>query len=372
MPRPDMKRTYPVDLPLNQIVRGDSIQSLVALPAHSVDLIFADPPYNLQLQRDLWRPNQTQVDGVDDEWDQFADFAAYDAFTRAWLQGARRVMKQTATIWVSGTYHNIFRVGQTLQDLGFWILNTIAWHKPNAMPNFRGTRLKNDLEFLIWAKYAEKSTYTFNHQQMKQFNLGKQLGSMWTIPACGGAERLKDASGKKLHPTQKPEALLRRVILASSHAGDVILDPFLGSGTTAAVAKQLHRHWIGFERDEAYLQAAQRRIEAVTPLPLDDGLLENPALSKPDRIPFTTLLKHQLFAVGQTLYLDDPACEATILADGQLQAGSLIGSIHGLGAQLKQVPSCNGWVHWFYMDATTGTRCAIDTLRVRLRQLLRG
>src|SRR5688572_181902 len=212
-------------LPIDTILQGDSLEVLKSLPDACVDLIFADPPYYLQLQNDLWRPNQTQVDAVDDEWDQFDDFAAYDAFTRAWLEQSRRVMKETATIWISGTYHNIFRVGNILQDLGFWILNTITWYKPNAMPNFRGTRLKNDVEFVIWAKYSATSRYTFNHQLMKQFNDEKQLGSVWTIPVCTGPERLKDGDGKKLHPTQKPEELLKRILLASSQVGNIVLDP---------------------------------------------------------------------------------------------------------------------------------------------------
>src|SRR5712691_7012705 len=220
------------ELPINQILKGDTLTVLPALPKASIDLIFADPPYNLQLQQELWRPNLTQVDAVDDDWDQFDNFAAYDEFTRAWLKAAREVMKDTATIWVSGSYHNIFRVGTIMQDLGFWLLNTITWFKPNAMPNFRGTRLKNDVEFVIWAKRSEKARYTFNHHQMKQFNFGKQLGSMWEIPVCGGQERLKDSEGKKLHPTQKPEELLKRIIVASSKPGDIVLDPFLGSGTT--------------------------------------------------------------------------------------------------------------------------------------------
>lgn len=355
-------------LPLNQILRGDSRQLLLSLPARSIDLIFADPPYNLQLQQDLYRPNQTQVDAVDDEWDQFEDFAAYDEFTRDWLLAARHVMKETATIWVSGTYHNIFRVGQTLQDLGFWILNTIAWFKPNAMPNFRGTRLKNDVEFVIWAKYSEKSTYTFNHHQMKQFNNDRQLGSVWTIPVTAGAERLKDDSGKKLHPTQKPEELLKRIILASSTPGQIVLDPFLGSGTTAAVAKQLHRGWIGIERDEAYISAAQSRIDSVQPLPITDTLIEGGLREKPTRIPFSALLDHDYLHAGDHLYLDSPDYTATILANGDIEANGCIGSIHNVGARLKMTPSCNGWVHWLYQDKTTGERKPIDDLRTQLRQ----
>lgn len=352
--------------PLDCILSGDSLKILCDLPGSIADLIFADPPYNLQLQHELWRPNMTRVDAVDDDWDRFDDFAAYDAFTRAWLGEARRVMKPTATIWISGTYHNIFRVGTILQDLGFWILNTVNWSKPNATPNFRGTRLKNDSEFVIWAKYSETSRYTFNHHVMKQFNGGKQLGSTWTIPVCGGAERLRGADGKKLHPTQKPEVLLERIVLASSQPGDVMLDPFLGSGTTAAVAKRLRRHWIGIERDPVYVEAAQRRIEAVEPLHAEHPNVAEPA-AKPVRISFAMLLEQQLVQPGQQLYLDEPNCEAIIRADGKLQAGGLSGSIHGLGARLKGVPSCNGWMHWFYQDEQHGERQLINELRQRVR-----
>ncbi|MEP7289685.1 MAG: DNA methyltransferase [Chloroflexota bacterium] len=332
-----------------------------------MDLIFADPPYNLQLQNELWRPNHTHVDAVDDAWDQFDNFEAYDTFTRSWLTAARAVMKSTATIWVSGTYHNIFRVGSIMQDLGFWILNMVTWYKPNAMPNFRGTRLKNDIEYVIWAKRSEKGTYTFNHHQMKMFNSDKQLGSMWTIPVTAGPERLKNSDGKKLHPTQKPEELLRRIIIASSKPGDVVLDPFLGSGTTAAVAKQLHRRWIGIEQDETYISAAQARIDAVQLMLFDDPIIADSLQKKPVRVPFITLLEQGLVQSGQMLYLDDPVCEAVILADGHVQANGFTGSIHRVGAQLKQAPSCNGWVHWYYVDQVTGARLSLDTLREQIR-----
>lgn len=350
---------------LNQILSGDTLDLLPQLPERSVDLIFADPPYNLQLQQELWRPNLTPVDAVDDAWDQFDSFAAYDDFTRAWLTGARRVMKDSATIWVSGTYHNIFRVGALMQDLGFWLLNTVTWFKPNAMPNFRGIRLKNDVEFVIWAKKSAKARYTFNHHPMKLFNDGKQLGSLWMIPVCGGQERLRAADGKKLHPTQKPEALLRRIILASSQPGDVVLDPFLGSGTTAAVAKQLHRQWIGIERDPLYIEAAQRRIDAAQPLPPDDLLLRDGRTPRSERIPFKRLLERGLLQPGQTLYLDKPPVSARVLPNGLIAAGDLVGSIHKVGAALKQSPSCNGWIHWSYVDPATGERRPLDTLRQR-------
>lgn len=359
---------HDLTLPLNQIIEGNCLDLLPQFPPHSVDLIFADPPYNLQLQNELWRPNNTQVDAVDDEWDQFDNFEAYDAFTRQWLTAARRVMKETATIWVSGTYHNIFRVGAIMQDLGFWILNTVTWFKPNAMPNFRGTRLKNDVEFVIWAKYSEKSRYTFNHHEMKQFNEGKQLGSVWMIQVCGGDERLKDAQGRKLHSTQKPEALLERIILASSVPGDVVLDPFSGSGTTAAIAKRMRRQWIGIEREPVYVEASRQRLERVTPLAADDPRLRLTSQEKPPRLPFAALIQQGYLQTGQTLYLDKPEHTAIILENGHIQANGFTGSIHRVGALLKNAPSCNGWAHWHYIDAQTGERLPIDILRARARE----
>lgn len=350
---------------LDCIIPGDTLAVLPTLPERSVDLIFADPPYNLQLQRDLWRPNMTRVDAVDDAWDHFEDFAAYDTFTRRWLEAARHAMSDNATIWVSGTYHNIFRVGAIMQDLGFWVLNTVTWYKLNAMPNFRGVRLKNDAEFIIWAKKSASSRYTFNHHLMKIFNEGKQLGSVWLIPACGGAERLKDSEGNKLHPTQKPESLLQRIILASSDPGDLVLDPFLGSGTTAVVARRLHRRWLGIEREPAYIAAAEARIAAVKPLPDDDPLLE--LSEKPARLPFKNLLRQGYLQPGQALYFDAPETTAFILPDGRLTANGYSGSIHKVGAFLKNAPSCNGWMHWFYDDPSSGQRQPIDMLRQRLR-----
>ncbi|PJF22964.1 MAG: hypothetical protein CUN56_03375 [Phototrophicales bacterium] len=352
----------------NQIFLADSIQWMLKdAPEKFADVIFADPPYNLQLKKDLWRPNMTQVDAVTDAWDQFDSFAEYDEFTREWLTAARRVMKDDATIWVSGTYHNIFRVGRIMQDLGFWLLNTVTWFKRNAMPNFRGTRLKNDVEFVIWAKKSESSRYTFNHHLMKQFNDGKQLGSVWDIPACGGAERLKDANGRKLHSTQKPEELLKRVILASSNPGDVVFDPFLGTGTTAAVAKYLNRGWCGVEKERIYFDAAQARIDAVQPLPMDHPLMQPAAPSRPPRVPFQKLLAAGYLQPGQVLYSKDEKHKAVIQKDGKLRANGYVGSIHQVGAQLKNTPSCNGWTHWYYEDQDTGDRQPIDQLRHRFR-----
>jgi modification methylase len=354
----------------DQIFHGDALDILPTLPANSVDLVFADPPYNLQLEQDLWRPNLTMVDAVDEAWDQFEGFESYDQFTTTWLEAARRVMKDTASIWVSGTYHNIFRVGAILQDLGFWILNTVTWSKPNATPNFRGTRLKNDVEIVIWAKPAKNGGYTFNHHDMKQFNDGKQLGSVWEIPVCGGRERLRDANGNKLHPTQKPEELLKRILLASSTPGNVVLDPFLGTGTTAAVAKRLHRHWIGIDSHKPYVQAARARVAAVRPLKPSDPLLRASSLHKPPRVPFKNLLERGYLRPGQTLYLTRSDYTAVILKDGTLRAGDHEGTIHRLGAQLKNVPSCNGWTQWQYIDQETGQYRPIDNLRQKVRQIL--
>lgn len=351
---------------LDHLYSGDCRAVLPTLPDECVDLVFADPPYNLQLRGDLWRPNLTQVDGVDDDWDQFDSFASYDQFTREWLLAVQRVMKPTATLWVSGTYHNIFRVGQMMQDLGFWILNTITWFKRNAMPNFKGTRLKNDTEFVIWAKRDNSSTYTFNYQLMKRFNDGKQLGSVWDIPVCGGVERLRDADGRKLHSTQKPEALLERIILASSNPKDLVLDPFVGTGTTAAVAKRLRRHWLGIERNPYYLRAAQARVLAIEPLPADHQLVKPRPRRR--RVPFLLLLQHGYLSPGQQLYLSKSTHSAIIEPDGKISANGVVGSIHQVASHLKGVQSCNGWDHWFYIDAETGERTVLDALRERVRR----
>jgi DNA modification methylase len=360
------------DLPLNQIIIGDTLEILPTLPEHSVDMIFADPPYNLQLQQELWRPNLTFVEAVDDEWDQFDDFTEYDVFTQAWLEQSRRVLSESGTIWVSGTYHNILRVGTIMLNLGYWILNMVSWFKRNAMPNFRGTRLKNDVEFVIWAKYSEESRYTFNHHQMKQFNEGKQLGSMWEIPVCGGAERLKDAEGNKLHSTQKPEELLKRIIIASTKPGNVVMDPFMGTGTTGAVAKLLRREWFGIEREEVYVLAARQRIQRVIPVSPHDPIITEATRKKPSRVPFDQLIEAGYLKPGDILVLDSPQEEAMVLADGNLQANGFTGSIHKTGAQFKGAPSCNGWKHWLYYDAKQETYLEIDHLRKRYRAEMLG
>jgi modification methylase len=357
--------THP--LPLDQILGGDCISLLSQLPDNSIDLVFADPPYNLQLQQELWRPNMTKVDAVDDAWDQFASLADYDAFTRAWLAECRRVLKDTGTLWVIGSYHNIYRVGSILMDLGFWILNDATWVKLNPMPNFRGVRFTNAHETLIWAQKKQGAKYTFNYQAMKSLNDGLQMRSDWHIPICSGKERIK-VNGAKAHSTQKPEALLYRVVLSSSNVGDVVLDPFFGSGTTGAVAKKLHRHWIGIERDEQYIRVAQQRIDAIQPELFDPDTFTFENKRTQPRIPFGTLLERGLLAPGQKLYFGSTGdLAATILANGQLKWGRIIGSIHEVGRAIQDHP-CNGWEHWYYVDEESGQRHVIDTLRDRVRE----
>jgi DNA modification methylase len=356
---------------VDHIFEGDCREILASLPERSADLIFADPPYNLQLQRELYRPNMTRVDAVDDEWDQFDDFAAYDAFTREWLLACRRVLKDSGTLWVIGSYHCIHRIGTILQDLGYWTLNEVVWVRSNPMPNFRGVRFTNAHETLLWCKKSrDQKRYTFNYHAMKQLNDGKQMRSDWLLPLCSGAERLREG-GEKLHATQKPEALLYRVVLAASRPGDLVLDPFFGTGTTGAVARRLGRRFVGIERDPRYVAAARARIAAI-PFPDNPGDAElyglTPSKRAAPRLPFAALLEAGLLLPGQTLYLDrrrDRA--ATVLADGALRLpdGSR-GSIHQAGARLAGQPACNGWERWFFEDAQ-GALAPIDTLREQLR-----
>lgn len=341
-------------LPLNQIIAGDCIESLYALPEKSIDLIFADPPYNLQLQNTLHRPNMTRVAAVNDPWDKFESLQAYDAFTRQWLAACRRALKPTGSIWVIGSYHNIFRVGAILQELGFWILNDVIWVKTNPMPNFRGARFANAHETLIWASTGKGARYTFNHQAMKSLNDDKQMRSdWWLMPLATGAERVRDDTGAKAHATQKPEALLYRVILSSSNPGDVVLDPFFGSGTTGVVAKRLHRHWIGLEREQKYIQVAQKRIDAVQPEPFDPAAfnVQSRARSAP-RVEFATLVEHGYVRPGQRLFFGkDRARFAVIKPDARLRtADGFEGSIHQAGRHYANDAPCNGWEHWFVQE----------------------
>ena len=334
----------PKALPLGRILDGDCIEAMRSLPTASVDMVFADPPYNLQLGGDLSRPDGSHVDAVTDHWDQFDSFAAYDKFSREWLTEARRVLKPDGSLWVIGSYHNIFRLGAMLQDMGFWILNDIVWRKANPMPNFKGTRFTNAHETLIWASMGEKAKYTFNYRAMKTLNDELQMRSDWVLPICSGAERLKK-DGHKVHPTQKPEALLYRVMLATTNKGDVVLDPFFGTGTTGAVARRLGREWIGCEREAAYREAALERIEMA--LPLDESAIKTMQSPKAaPKVAFGTLVETGWIAPGSVISDRKRRMTATVRADGSLVSGSESGSIHGLGAKLQGAPSCNGWTFW--------------------------
>ncbi len=331
-------------LPLNTIIPGDCIEAMRSLPSASVDLVFADPPYNLQLGGDLSRPDGSHVDAVTDDWDKFSSFATYDKFTREWLAEARRVLKPNGALWVIGSYHNIFRVGSILQDMGFWILNDVVWRKANPMPNFKGTRFTNAHETLIWASMGEKNRYTFNYRSMKTLNDELQMRSDWVLPICSGQERLKKGD-TKVHPTQKPESLLYRVMLATTNKGDVVLDPFFGTGTTGAVAKRLGRDWIGCERDAGYREAALERIELA--LPLDESTITTMQSPKSaPKVAFGTLVETGWIAPGALLRDKKGKLTARVRIDGSLECGADMGSIHGLGAKLQGAPSCNGWSFW--------------------------
>jgi modification methylase len=348
-----------------RIIVGDCVAEMAKVTAGSVDLVFADPPYNLQLQGDLKRPDDSRVDAVDDDWDKFASFAAYDEFTRAWLIACRRVMKPTATLWVIGSYHNIFRVGTILQDLGFWILNDVVWRKSNPMPNFRGRRFTNAHETMIWAaRDASAKGYTFNYEALKAGNEDIQVRSDWTLPLCTGEERLKNDTGKKLHPTQKPEALLARVILSASRPDDLVLDPFSGTGTTGAVAKRLGRRFLGIERETAYAAAARERIAGVEPLPAASLAPFMTAREAP-RVPFAALLERGLVSAGARLVDAKRRHAALVRADGAIALGETVGSIHRIGALAQGLEACNGWAFW-HVETAKGL-ISIDALRAEVR-----
>jgi modification methylase len=348
-----------------RILVGDCVAEMAKLPADTVDLVFADPPYNLQLAGDLKRPDDSRVDAVDDHWDKFASFAAYDDFTRAWLIACRRVMKPSATLWVIGSYHNIFRVGSILQDLGFWILNDVVWRKSNPMPNFRGRRFTNAHETLIWAaRDASAKGYTFNYEALKAGNEDVQVRSDWTLALCTGEERLKGDDGKKLHPTQKPEALLARVMLASSRPDDLVLDPFCGTGTTGAVAKRLSRRFVGIEREQAYAKAAQRRIAAVEPLP-DASIAPFVTAREAPRVAFSLLVERGLVSAGARLVDAKRRVNALVRADGAISLGEAVGSIHRIGALAQGLDACNGWAFW-HLETDNGL-ISINALRAEIR-----
>jgi modification methylase len=357
----------PGDLPLGEIVVGDCIATMAGFPEASVDMVFADPPYNLQLAGELHRPNNSRVDGVEEAWDRFSSFADYDRFTRDWLAAARRILKPNGSIWVIGSYHNIFRVGAALQDLDYWILNDVVWRKTNPMPNFRGRRFTNAHETLIWAARDKEARHTFNHDAMKALNDDLQMRSDWLIPLCTGAERLKDEDGRKLHPTQKPEALLHRVILAATRPGEIVLDPFMGAGTTGAVAKKLGRRWVGIEREGHYAVGATVRIAATQELD-DPALLETPSKREAKRIPFGWLIEHGLIEPGTVLFDARRKYSARVRADGSLVAAEQTGSIHKVAAGVQGAPACNGWTFWYVRHQ--GEDVPIDLFRQKLRAAL--
>ena len=350
-------------LPINSILAGDCIDVMNSLPEASVDLIFADPPYNLQLKADLHRPDNSKVDAVDDAWDQFSSFAAYDKFTQDWLKAARRLLKPNGAIWVIGSYHNIFRVGATLQNEGFWILNDVVWRKSNPMPNFRGKRFTNAHETMIWASKSEGGKYTFNYEALKALNEGVQMRSDWVMPICTGHERLKDDSGNKAHPTQKPEALLHRILVGCTNPGDIILDPFFGTGTTGAVAKMLGRDFIGIEREESYRKVAQKRLDGIRRFDRDALSVTTSKRAEP-RVPFGQLVERGLLRPGEELF-SPRGKVAKVRADGTLIGNDVKGSIHQVGAALEGAPSCNGWTYWHFRR--DGKTIPIDLLRQQIR-----
>ena len=351
-----------------RVIQGDCLSVLPQLPDKSANMIFADPPYNLQLKGELWRPNMTRFNGVTAKWDKFASFAEYDAFCESWLSECRRILADDGTIWVIGTYHNIGRVSRLMQDLGFWLLNDVIWAKENPPPNFRGVRFTNATETLLWAKKSEPSRYNFNHAMMKAENNGKQMRNVWSFPICSGAERLRDKHGHTAHPTQKPERLLRRMLRSCTKPGDVVLDPFLGTGTTLAVARQLERRGIGIERDAEYVNIASARIEGTIFDKTAIAEEEKFHQPKPKRVPFSDLIEHGLVRVGQALYASNGKVKAEIAdRSGKIGINGQLGSIHKMGAHAQNVPGCNGWTFWSVKNRK-GEFILIDHLRTECRQ----
>ena len=347
----------------NIIIHNECIDTLKSFPDESVDMIFADPPYNLQLTNTLKRPNNSDVEGVNDNWDKFSSFKEYDNFTYKWLQECKRVLKKNGTIWIMGSYHNIFRIGSSLQDLGFWILNDIIWQKTNPMPNFKGTRFTNSHETLIWSSKNKESKYTFNYNAMKSINGDLQMRSDWRLPICSGKERML-LDGKKLHSTQKPEMLLSRVILSSTDKGDLVLDPFSGTGTTAAVSKKLGRKWIGIEKELKYVKESIKRIDNIIPYDFCDLETTKSKREEP-RIPFGQLLERGLLYPGVILFDGRKRFFAKVRIDGSLISDKSKGSIHSVGAQVQGLSACNGWTFWH--TNFKGSTVPIDTLRSIVR-----
>ena len=363
-----MSKIEVADLPRDTILNGDCIEQMSKLPEGSIDLVFADPPYNLQLKGELHRPDNSRVDAVDDAWDQFSSFKAYDNFCQDWLRAARRILKPSGAIWVIGSYHNIFRLGVQLQDTGFWIMNDVIWRKSNPMPNFRGKRFTNAHETLIWAAKSDNAKPTFNYEALKELNEGIQMRSDWVLPICNGGERLKDENGDKAHPTQKPESLLHRILIATTNPGDVVLDPFFGTGTTGAVAKKLGRHYIGIEREETYIAAATKRLKDVRRFDRD-GLEVTASKRAEPRVPFGQLVERGMLNPGETLTSFNNRHSAKVRADGTLICKDAKGSIHQVGAHLEGAPSCNGWTYWCFKR--DGQSVSIDVLRQQVRAEMR-
>jgi len=336
----------------NSILHGDSLELLKQIPDKSIDLVFADPPYNLQLKDTLYRPDQTPVEAVTNDWDKFDTYQAYDNFSLLWLKESKRVLRDGGALWVIGSYHNILRLGTSIQNLGFWILNDIIWHKTNPMPNFRGTRFTNAHETLLWCATARKAKYTFNYQNLKELNEGKQMRSDWHIPICAGKERLRESNNQRSHPTQKPEALLYRILVSSTNKGDTVLDPFLGSGTTAVMAKKLQRNFIGFEQDKEYIKLAKKRLKQTKVL-ADEVVTMAKSRKDLPKVPFGELVEQGIIPPGAVLTDKKEKFKATVSIDGSLKIKDISGSIHQVGAKIQGLPSCNGWDFWHVKDKSS-------------------
>ena len=336
----------------NSILHGDSLELLKQIPDKSIDLVFADPPYNLQLKDTLYRPDQTTVEAVTNDWDKFDTYQAYDNFSLLWLKESKRVLRDGGALWVIGSYHNILRLGTSIQNLGFWILNDIIWHKTNPMPNFRGTRFTNAHETLLWCTTARKAKYTFNYQNLKELNEGKQMRSDCHIPICTGKERLRESNNQRSHPTQKPEALLYRILVSSTNKGDTVLDPFLGSGTTAVMAKKLQRNFIGFEQDKEYIKLAKKRLKQTKVL-ADEVVIMAKSRKDLPKVPFGELVEQGIIPPGAVLTDKKEKFKATVSIDGSLKIKDISGSIHQVGAKIQGLPSCNGWDFWHVKDKSS-------------------
>ena len=346
------------------ILLGDSLKIMKTIPSKSVDLIFADPPYNLQLKDTLYRPDQTTVEAVTQDWDKFNTYKEYDNFTEQWLKESKRILKKGGALWVIGSYHNILRVGTSIQNHGFWILNDIIWHKTNPMPNFRGTRFTNAHETLLWCTTSREAKYTFNYQNLKELNDGKQMRSDWYIPICSGKERLRENNNQRSHPTQKPEALMYRIILSSTNKGDIILDPFLGSGTTAVVTKKLQRNFIGIEQDKEYVSLAKKRLKQTKVLN-DEVVIMKKSRKDLPKVPFGELVEQGIIPPGAVLTDKKEKYKATVTVDGSLKINNISGSIHKVGAKIQGLSNCNGWDFWHIKNKSTSI--LLDEVRDKYR-----